>query len=75
MRMKPDAALQQVIFDALDRQKRQPQWLRDGGRYIPTPQKWLAEQRWLAPTPDVPMLNDKTIATMKAGAAFLRGSS
>jgi hypothetical protein len=59
---------------ALERQRRSTQWLRDGGRYIPNPSTWLKQERWDdAPEPEVPQLSDKTIATMRAGAAFLRG--
>lgn len=36
----------EVLLEAVRRQKRSRQWLRDGGRYIPAPANWLAQRRW-----------------------------
>ena len=36
----------EVLLEAVRRQKRSSQWLRDGGRYIPAPANWLAQRRW-----------------------------
>jgi hypothetical protein len=71
---RPSDAQTSRMVAALERQRRSTQWLRDGGRYIPNPSTWLNQERWDdAPEPEVPQLSDKTIATMRAGAAFLRG--
>lgn len=40
------ATLQQML-DALAWQKDQDSWLDQGGRYIPSPAKWLANKAWL----------------------------
>jgi hypothetical protein len=38
--------VQSEIFAALGWQVKQPQWLRDNGRYIPNPATWLNQGRW-----------------------------
>jgi hypothetical protein len=41
------------ILEALERQRQSPQWLKDGGQYIPHPATWLNQRRWedeLAPS-------------------------
>jgi hypothetical protein len=34
------------IMAALDWQRRQPQWLRDGGQFVPYPASWIRAERW-----------------------------
>lgn len=34
------------ILDALERQKRSPDWLKDQGRFVPHPATWLNGRRW-----------------------------
>lgn len=45
-RLKVDDELLQVMLSALDLQKRSPQWVKDGGAYIPYPTTWLNNRRW-----------------------------
>lgn len=45
-KLSPDGELCQVIAAALEEQKRSPQWLKDGGAYIPYPSSWLNGRRW-----------------------------
>ena len=40
---RPDLS---VMIDAIARQKRSDQWLKDGGRFIPHPATWLNGKRW-----------------------------
>ncbi len=43
------------VFAGLERWKRSDQWVRDGGRYIPSLDKWLRGKLWLdrpAPSAD-----------------------
>lgn len=40
----------QDLLDAIDAQKKSPQWKKDNGMYIPHPAKWLDEKRWLDQT-------------------------
>lgn len=42
-RDKPDLS---DLLDALEKQKKWPQWLREGGRYIPNPATWINQGRW-----------------------------
>jgi hypothetical protein len=37
----------QEMMKALESQKRTPQWMKDGGQFIPNPSKWLNQERWL----------------------------
>lgn len=46
LRLSPDAALRAVLMDALVRQKRWPQWIRDEGAYVPHASTWLRGRRW-----------------------------
>ena len=45
----------QTLLDAVEAQKRSPQWTRDGGQFIPYPATWLNQRRWedehLSPLP------------------------
>ena len=40
----------QDLLDAIEAQKKSPQWKKDNGIFIPHPAKWLAEKRWLDQT-------------------------
>ena len=44
--LSPDLDLRQAILTALDVQKRCPQWVKDGGQFIPHPATWLHQKRW-----------------------------
>lgn len=46
LRIKPDNGLHKKILDALEAHKKSPQWLRDGGQFIPYPSTWLNQGRW-----------------------------
>ena len=70
-RLRPDISLQAEILAALERQKRWPQWMKDSGQFIPTPQKWLSEKRWLAPEPDMPVVSGKTAGNAAAIRQFI----
>lgn len=45
-RIKPNDELAQEMIAAIERQSTSPQWLRDGGQYIPHPSTWLNQGRW-----------------------------
>jgi hypothetical protein len=63
LRLRPDAVLLGRILAAIDAQKRTAEWQREGGRFIPRPHIWLAEERWLdvldapRPRPALPSYN------------------
>lgn len=44
--LKPSAELRATIMDALEKHKASQEWADEGGRYIPSPGKWLGERRW-----------------------------
>lgn len=45
-KLKPDAALLEIMLSALERQRASDQWRRDGGQFIPHPATWLNGRRW-----------------------------
>jgi hypothetical protein len=44
--LRPDAAKVQTIIAAVEVQKRSPDWLKEGGRFIPYPATWIRAGRW-----------------------------
>lgn len=44
--LAPSEALQATMHAALDVQRRSPQWMKDGGEFIPHPATWLSHKRW-----------------------------
>lgn len=44
--LNPGPELLEKILKAVERQKQQPQWLKDDGNYIPHPTTWLNQKRW-----------------------------
>ncbi len=46
LRLCPDERLMDVIMEALEKQKATYRWLKEDGRYIPFPAKWLEGRRW-----------------------------
>lgn len=53
-KLKPDIALCRVMAEALDRQRKSKDWLKEGGAYIPYPSTWLNGRRWEDEEPAVP---------------------
>lgn len=45
-KLNPDLDLCRVMADALEKDKRSRDWLKDGGAYIPYPASWLNGRRW-----------------------------
>lgn len=45
--LNPDNELVNTIMEAIELQKYSQKWTADGGRWIPSPAKWLANRRWL----------------------------
>ena len=44
--LKVDEDLLATMLSALEKQKRSPDWTKDGGQYIPYPATWLRGKRW-----------------------------
>lgn len=51
-RLKPDEALLVAMLTALAWQRQQAQWVKDGGQFVPHPQTYLNQQRWLDSPPE-----------------------
>lgn len=51
--LHPDAATVDAIESALRWQIEQPDWRKDGGRFIPYPSTWLRAERWHDERPKV----------------------
>lgn len=45
-RIKMTDELFAKIIAAVEVQKKQPQWVKDGGQFIPHPSTWLFQERW-----------------------------
>lgn len=45
-KLKPDSSLQAMILEAIENQKRSPDWQKDKGQYIPYPATWLNAMAW-----------------------------
>lgn len=45
-RRAPGDDLSNRMIAAVEAQKRDPQWLKDGGQFIPHPRTWLSQGRW-----------------------------
>lgn len=45
-KLSPDADTLKVILEALEAQKKSPQWTKEGGQFIPHPATWLNAKRW-----------------------------
>lgn len=50
-KLKPSSQTLSGLMAALDRQKDSPEWLKDGGQFIPHPATWLNGRRWEDETP------------------------
>ena len=64
--LAPDAAFVDRILDALVWQTRQPDWLRDGGTWIPYPATYLRSERWEDEPVTLPQFGERTLRSLKA---------
>ena len=64
----PDAALRAVILAALAVQQKSPQWLKDGGQFIPYGATWLNGRRWEDSEPDAPVLTAQALTVASSSA-------
>lgn len=44
--LNPDSGTARSVMDGLEAWKRSDHWTEDGGRYIPSADKWLRDRRW-----------------------------
>lgn len=45
-KLKPSSGLTDTLIRALNWQTKQPEWVKDGGQYVPHPSAWLHQRRW-----------------------------
>jgi hypothetical protein len=74
-KLKPDAALSEMIAAAVEAQKVAPQWQKDGGQFVPHPRTWLHQRRW-EDQPDLPtqeqlLVSPQTRQNLAAGKLAL----
>lgn len=55
-----------VMLTALEWQRNQPMWLKNGGEYIIYPQGWLNQERWTDEPFHAAQVSEKTLRNMKA---------
>lgn len=66
------------MIAALHWQQRMPQWVKDGGSFIPHPATWLRAERWDDEpfSPVAPEISDRSrrnIAAARSAVAFIQG--
>lgn len=65
-KIDPSPELLQTMLQALAWQRHQPQWIKDGGQYVPMAETWLRGERWTDEPFDAPQLSEKTTRTLGA---------
>ena len=65
-KVQPDTALVQKMLDALNWQRTQPNWLKDGGQFIPHLATWLNQERWDDEPVNLPQFGTKTMNSLRA---------
>jgi hypothetical protein len=46
LKLAPDVALTALLVAKVREHARSPQWVKDGGAFIPHPRTWLSQKRW-----------------------------
>jgi len=71
-KLRPSPALLELMFEAIEVWKRAPDWIKDGGQFIPYPASWLNAEGWLDEEIVVPVLSQRTLTNMAAAEEFVR---
>ena len=74
-KLNPSKELVTKIQQALAWQTRQPDWLREGGKFVPYPATWLRAERWDDEPPTMTRVSERTIAVAQAVDDFLNDGS
>lgn len=64
-RLNPTEALTAQIITAIEQQRTSPQWLKDGGQFIPHPRTWLQQGRWQDEPDQQPYLSNKSVEVLR----------
>jgi phage replication O-like protein O len=67
LKLKPSQELLQEMLAALEWQRVQPDWVKDGGQYIPYPASWLNAKGWLD---EKPVLNPQSAAVASSSTSL-----
>jgi uncharacterized protein YdaU (DUF1376 family) len=63
-----------AILASIDAQRRTPDWIKEGGQFIPYPASWLRAHSWADDAQTgLPMLTERTTQTIGAGGLFIHG--
>lgn len=54
----PDDAFTVAAIRTVERQRLSADWIKDGGRFIPEPERWLRKGRWDDRAPDLPLISE-----------------
>lgn len=66
LRLKPSPAMTTDMLAAIREQQVSPQWVKDGGQFIPHPRTWLNQGRWQDEPVNVPQMKDQTVKNVEA---------
>jgi hypothetical protein len=66
----PNQELTEEMLAAVEWQRTQDDWRRDGGRYIPKPATWLTDGRWQDQPRSTPRVSDRNLAIAGAVKEF-----
>jgi hypothetical protein len=69
---RPGSELLTEMLTALDWQRRQESWLKEGGQYVPNPSTWLNQGRWQDEPNQTPNVGKQTSRLMAAVANISR---
>jgi hypothetical protein len=67
-KLKPSEALLEQMLAALAWQVQQPDWLKDGGQFVPHPSTWLNQGRWQDEPREQPQMSERNVRSF--GAIF-----
>lgn len=65
-KLQPTPATVEQILAALVWQRQQPQWVRDGGTFIPHLSTYLHQERWLDEPMTLPQYSQRTVNSLRA---------
>jgi hypothetical protein len=64
-----------AILTALEWQRTQPDWVKNGGQFIPHPSTWLHQERWDDEPMESTQLKERTVRNLSAVQAWAKRSA
>ncbi len=65
-KLKPSSGLVAVMVAAIEAQRRSPDWIKDGGQFIPYPATWLNRAQWTDQPLELPQVSERTARSFGA---------